>query len=101
MIGTGPGRLHPHDPPVIACSCVRRSLHSYVRSHAIRPIPRLAVTYALFFILAAATGLTALLIPAALRGDEEASSTVLGRYPLVVLMGTWVVVFVLIAVTAA
>lgn len=61
------------------------------------------MSYVLFFLLAAATGLTARLIPAVVpeEGSIDGESSILKRYPLSILMGTWVVVFALLAVAVA
>lgn len=61
------------------------------------------MSYLLFFLLTAATGLTARLIPAVFpeEGAIGDGSSMLERHPLGILVGTWVVVFALLAVAVA
>jgi hypothetical protein len=57
--------------------------------------------YILFFVISAATGLTARLIPTMLEAENESSASFLEKKPLGVLLSTWGIVFVLLLALTA
>ena len=60
-----------------------------------------SMTYVLFFLIAAATGLTARLIPVVVGETTGSAPAVLNRYPLQVFLATWLAVLALLLVVTA
>lgn len=59
------------------------------------------MSYFLFVLVAAATALTARLIPAMLTGASDEPSSLFTRHPLRILLSTWTFVFAVLITVAA